>query len=547
MSFHWRNLRHLIIFILCSIATPLAGQQPRFNVEALGEDNFLERAWDLLYGPDDRLWVTERARGVVTRVHPETAQRDDLLELPDIYSTASQDGLLGMALHPDFKEDSLFVYLSYTYFDQGRRQKIVRYTYDNTGDDGSLSLPVTIIDRLPASDDHNSGRLIFGPDRKLYYTIGDQGGNQNRNYCNAVLSQVLPTQEEIDSSNWSKYPGKILRINPNGSIPTDNPSLDGVVSHIYSIGHRNAQGLAFASTGLLYSDEHGPDTDDEVNLIYPGMNYGWPNVAGLKDDQAYEYCNWSSAENCASLDYSKNNCPANATLQEETDFLDSTFQEPLASMFAVEDSYDFNDPSCDNSWICRPNVAPSSIAVYESLSIPSWTNSLLVTSLKRGRVYRYKLAEDGTSIVGDTIQHFNTTNRYRDIAMHPDGKTFYIITDQTGRTSDQIEKAVTRDLSNPGNILKFTLEESTPAKEIAPSPLRIYPNPASTHLTITIGATGLTTYKMEILSMAGVPIQQERHLRPGINRQPISDIPPGLYVVQIRSKENSWHEMVVIQ
>ena len=99
----------------------------------------------------------------------------------------------------------------------------------------------------------------------------------------------------MQAQDWSSYWGKILRIDLDGGIPSDNPAINGVRSHIYSYGHRNQLGLAFAPGGLLYESEHGPSSDDEVNLILPGRNYGWPHVAGHRDDKAYTYANWSAS------------------------------------------------------------------------------------------------------------------------------------------------------------------------------------------------------------------------------------------------------------
>ncbi|MFK7984273.1 MAG: PQQ-dependent sugar dehydrogenase, partial [Saprospiraceae bacterium] len=322
----------------------------------IGNNRFLSKPWDLHFGPDEYLWVTERERGVVLRVNPENGERDELIRIGEVFSSSGQEGLLGMALHKDFA-DSSFVYLSYTYAVQGEsKQKLVRYAYELEGSDGTLVNPVSLLENLPASNDHNSGRLVFGPDSKLYYTIGDQGGNQNRNYCNPILSQVLPTQVEIDQKDWTNYPGKVLRLNLDGSIPEDNPILNEVQSHIYTYGHRNAQGLVFSNRGLLFSDEHGPDTDDEVNRIQAGKNYGWPIVVGFQDNQAYDYCNWSVINNCASLDYEKYICPGNGVFEEESSLVDDNYKEPLAAMFAVQDDYNYDNPACGGSWLCRPNV-----------------------------------------------------------------------------------------------------------------------------------------------------------------------------------------------
>jgi glucose/arabinose dehydrogenase len=100
--------------------------------------------------------------------------------------------------------------------------------------------------------------LAFGPDQKLYLTRGDNGANWLQNYCLPNRAQDLPTAAEIAARDWSTYVGKILRIDLDGSIPADNPTINGVRSHIYSYGHRNPQGLAFGPTGLLYSPSTGP-------------------------------------------------------------------------------------------------------------------------------------------------------------------------------------------------------------------------------------------------------------------------------------------------
>jgi len=95
------------------------------------------------------------------------------------------------------------------------------------------------------------------------------------------------------------YQGKVLRMNPDGSIPEDNPTIEGVQGHIFTYGDRNHQGLTVGPDGDLYVSEHGPNSDDEINHLKAGGNFGWPHVAGYKDDKAYRYINWSStAEQC---------------------------------------------------------------------------------------------------------------------------------------------------------------------------------------------------------------------------------------------------------
>jgi PQQ-dependent dehydrogenase (s-GDH family) len=453
-----------------------------------------------------------------------------------------------MALHEGILGDNPYVYLSYTQEIEGeRKQKLVRYTYSISMGDGVLAEPVTLIENLPASNDHNSGRLVFGPDGKLYYSIGDQGGNQNRNYCNPILAQMLPTQEEVDQLDWQNYPGKILRLNTDGSIPDDNPMFNDVQSHIYSYGHRNPQGLVFGSNGMLYSDEHGPNTDDEVNLISVGKNYGWPIVVGFQDDQAYDYCNWSTATDCEAENYANGSCPESATLVEESSLVDTNYMEPLFSMFAVTDDYDYNNPACQNSYTCRPNVAPSSIDIYENDAIPSWNNSLLVVSLKRGKVYRLQLDEAGTAIVGDTTELFYTGNRYRDIATSPDGKNFYLITDQAGNITDQSGLNLLSGVRNPGTIMKFSLAPPVSiAEEATEGQLEVWPNPAASNMFVRLQANQGRDLRAELINAKGQIFNLPSRLNPGVNEIQLGDLPGGAYILRVFAKDSTWTKRVVV-
>jgi PQQ-dependent dehydrogenase (s-GDH family) len=365
-----------------------------------------------------------------------------------------------MALHPKLLQGSGndFVYVAYTYDAAPgeatiRRAKIVRFTYDRTTH--TLGEPREILAGIPAGTDHNGGRMAFGPDGMLYYTNGDQGGNQFANFCKPSRAQVLPTADEISAKNWSSYTGKILRLAPDGGIPPDNPAIEGVRSHIYSYGHRNPQGIVFGPDGKLYSSEHGPNTDDEINLIEAGKNYGWPHVAGYRDDQAYVYQNWSAAPNCESLTWNSLTSPDVVPKQKETEWNSPDFREPLITLYTVPNSYSFEDAACKGRFfICRPSIAPTGMEYYPADGgIPRWGNSLLTTALKNGAVFRFKLTADRRSIK-DVDQMFVTVNRYRDLALGPDKKTIYIVTDNSGYTRDA-EGGATDKLANPGAILEF--------------------------------------------------------------------------------------------
>jgi PQQ-dependent dehydrogenase (s-GDH family) len=422
--------------------------------------------YEIAWGPDGYLWVTEKSGLKVTRVNPGTGAKSTAGSLPEAVHSG-QDGVLGLAFHPDLLKHKGhdYVYVSYTYqtttpaaiTKETRRTRIVRYTYDARTQ--RLQIPTDVIAGMPGATDHQAARLRFGPDDKLYYTIGDQGANRGSHFCNPNWAQRLPTAAEVRAKNWAAYQGKTLRLNLDGSIPVDNPVLNGVRSHLWTYGHRDPQGLTFAPNGTLYQNEHGPNTDDEINILRKGGNYGWPHVAGYRDDKAYTYNNWSASAPtpCADLTYSDLQVPPSVPRQKETGWKGS-FIGPIHTFGTVNNGFNFADPKCAairQKWVCFPTIAHSSLEYYQAkpgTGIPGWNNSLLMTTLKDGTVYQLQLTNTGT--IGKVTKLWKDQNRYRDTAFSSDGKSVFVATDNEGPVRDA-NGAPTSDLKNPGSILVF--------------------------------------------------------------------------------------------
>ena len=211
----------------------------------------LQTPWEIVFLPDGRMLITERP-GTLTLIDSEIVQ----LPIMDVFER-SESGLLGLTLHPDFEENQwLYLYLTYE-ASNGLLNRVERYQFDGT----TLTDKLIIIDQIPGSNNHDGGRIEFGPDGLLYITTGDAGNSSSAQDINSLA-------------------GKILRLHNDGSIPQDNP----FGSAVFSYGHRNPQGLAWDDEGRLWSTEHGPSGlgsgYDELNLIEPGGNYGWPEIQG---------------------------------------------------------------------------------------------------------------------------------------------------------------------------------------------------------------------------------------------------------------------------
>jgi aldose sugar dehydrogenase len=308
--------------------------------------------WEILWGPDDHIWITERG-GEISRLNPATGVITPVFTIAEV-ETNGEGGLLGMVLHPDFTTTP-HVFVVYNYSaGPAYRERVMRYTYNGT----TLTSPTPIIDNISAASIHNGSRLLITGD-KLFITTGDastQGSAQNTSSLN----------------------GKILRLNLDGSIPADNP----VPGNAYwTLGHRNPQGLVFANN-RLYSSEHGPSSDDEINIIEKGRNYGWPNVHG--------YCDQSS---------------------EQTFCVGNNVMQPISA------------------W--TPTIATCGLDYYDHDLIPQWKNSLLLTTLKDATLYQLKLDNDFDEVTNTNEYFSNDYGRMRDLCISPDGKV-YICTSNGG-------------------------------------------------------------------------------------------------------------------
>lgn len=219
--------------------------EPEIIVENLTIPWTIEKENDVIY-------LSERTGTIVKMVNGQAKRQH--VDLEKNLSTASEAGLLGFVLAPDFKQSNLAL-AYYTYNDSsGQFNRIVSLHLN--GD--TWKEEKVLIDRIPSGSVHHGGRLEIGPDNKLYATAGD-----------ALESSIAQDRNSLG--------GKILRMNLDGTIPPDNPIPN---SYVYSFGHRNPQGITWSDDGTMYASEHGNDANDEINKIEAGKNYGWPIIEG---------------------------------------------------------------------------------------------------------------------------------------------------------------------------------------------------------------------------------------------------------------------------
>jgi glucose/arabinose dehydrogenase len=453
----------ILFFILFNITYSVQSQT--FTRSELSTP--ISKPWEIFYGPDDYLWLTESG-GNVSRVNPLNGDKTVIYTAPDYYAGSPLEnstlcpnyaigsGTLGLALHPDFLEtENSFIYFVYSYnsgtlSSPNTKFRIKRLTWNSANQ--TVVSDTNIVNMISNGYDHFGGRLMAIKQNNtayLFLTIGDHGKSEDSSpECYSPQS----TNPNNFTQDITTQQGKIHRFNEDGTIPIDNP-IGG--NSFYTRGHRNPQGLMYnPNLDLIYDIEHGDRTDDEINILQKGMNYGWKTVRGFHDDESY------SGEANRVANYTPHPLISNDALIE-----------PLFSWC--------NTPSTSNQWSDWCTVAPSDGVYYGSNGIPQWNNSLLVVTLKDGlttdkEVYQFKLEADGqlatsTALNPNPKRFFGEdqelNGRLRDITFSNDGKTIYLI--NNGGATDK--------------ITVYTVDKS-----VIPTidNLEIFPNPVSDILSI---------------------------------------------------------------
>ncbi len=378
--------------------TPTTSPRVAVEVETLVEN--LEIPWDIAFTGDGELFMTERT-GQVLRFDSgevsEIAQPQDAIDAGSMppgsderpwWVEGGEGGTLGIEVHPDYPDEE-WVYVYYTAkTDDGKANRVVRF---DAGASDPASTEETLIEGMPADSYHNGGRIRFGPDDNLWVCTGDAG-------------------KPAAAQNASSLAGKILRIAPDGRIPSSNPELGGD-RRVFSYGHRNPQGIDWLPNGVPIASEHGPANRDEVNVLLPGRNYGWPEVRGVADDPSDEF----------------------DTYAERADVT-----HPLVNTGPY------------NGW------APTGATFYTGDALPAWQNRFIVGGLASQSIWVITLTPSGVSpppLDGEATRYdaewthdaftatahrmlHNELGRVRHVAQSPTGELYAITSNRDGRPKE---------------------------------------------------------------------------------------------------------------
>jgi glucose/arabinose dehydrogenase len=329
----------------------------------------LVEPWGLALLPDGRWLVTERP-GRLRIITAQGAVGEPIAGLPEV-DARGQGGLLDVVVGPTFREDRL-IYWSYAEPRQGGNATSV--ARGRLSDDGARVENVQVIFRaLPTYEGtmHYGSSLAFAPDGKLFVTLGERSD-----------APMRPQAQDLGS-----HMGKTIRINADGTVPQDNPFVGraGALPEIWSLGHRNVQGIAIARDGAVWTVEHGTRGGDEINLDRAGLNYGWPEVA-------------------YGVEYRGGAVGGGVTAREGT-------EQPV--------------------YYWDPVIAPGGMTIYDGAMFPGWRGNLLVAGLKEKHIARLVL--NGNRVVGEERLLTDLGERIRDVAVAPDGAVWAITDEPDGK------------------------------------------------------------------------------------------------------------------
>lgn len=350
------------LLISTSLGSPthaqISSQQAQFTVVEVAGG--LEHPWAMTFLPEGQILVTERP-GRLRLITDEGLVPEPIAGLPDL-SPVGQGGLLDIALDPEFEQTG-WIYLSYSAGGfQGLGTQVARARWQQE----QLTDLEVLFDMEPKTRGgrHFGSRFAFDPAGDLYIGLGDRG-QRNR------------AQDLGDAA------GSTLRLEPDGSVPEDNPFVDrsGALPEIFTWGNRNIQGMAVhPETGAIWTHEHGPRGGDEINILSPGVNYGWPLIS-----YGQEYSGG----------------PVGQGLTAAAGLAQPIYQ-----------------------W--TPSIAPSGMAFYQGDAFPEWQGDLFVGALAGRHLARLEL--DGDRVVAEEQLLLNQVGRIRDVRVGPDGH-LYLLTD----------------------------------------------------------------------------------------------------------------------
>ncbi len=474
---------------LTGVPDTTVGDESTLQLRTVAEG--LDTPWEVIWGPDDWLWITER-RGVVSRIDPVSSEQQVLLDISEEVFEFAGSGMLGMVLHPEFTI-SPYVYVVYTYNvnpdapEEETYERLERYRYDPTFN--TLVDPVVLIDSIEANIYHDGSRLLVMPDQTLLMSTGD------------AANRSLP-------QDHSSINGKMLRINLDGTIPTDNPWADAPwpSSLIWSTGHRNPQGLTIGPDNRIYSYEHGDDADDELNIIYKARNYGYPFAHGFCDDTINFVFDPTERVFCG----------------------DSNVVEPILR------------------W--TPTLGVCGMIYYDHDNIPEWKGSLLLTTLGikkpvlplyANTLIQIKLGPDGESVEFEKTYFTQRFGRLRAICTSPDGRVFIASSNED-----------TRGEPRPGGDRIIEVhglgDSNVPVSDDRPEPISVIPHPVLVGAGIDLGET-FKRSTVIVSDITGATVRSEAFTGGRRLQFVRGDLPSGTYYIKVTDAEKSKHIQIVVK
>lgn len=346
------------LIVMLSLTATTSADAPDYKVETFAEG--ISFPWSMAFLPDGSYLLTERG-GQLRRISEHGEVSEPIGGVPPVFAR-SQAGLFDVLPDPDFADNGL-IYLSYAHGDRtANTPRVARARLDgNRLEDLEVIFSGTPMQRTAA---HYGGRLAFLPDGTLLFTTGD-GFNHRE-----------------DAQRLDNTRGKTIRMNPDGSIPADNPFVGDAeaLDSIWTYGHRNAQGLVVTPDGRVFQHEHGPQGGDELNRLEAGRNYGWPVITH-------------------GIDYT------GARISPFTEY--PGMEQPLVD------------------W--TPSTAPSGLTYYDGDAFPAWRGQLFVGALAERSVRRVALTADGAVDHGRVFEE-EISSRVRDVRTGPNG-FIYVLTD----------------------------------------------------------------------------------------------------------------------